>query len=440
VCLSIGLFLDLAQAQTSRQLAPGGDPDWDYWSNYPHVFKCTSGNVGIGITDPYAQLHLSKDNYCEVYIDSYHDSVVAVESTIKLRRGRGDSSYPNPVMDGDNIGVIQFYPYVDGAFRCAALIRGRMDGIPGSGSYPTSLVFETTADGSSDRLERLRIQHDGNIGIGTTNAANRLHVNGDIRVQDEDSDMSQIYFYTSAGEQLGRIGTNAASEDLHFLAGNGSTQQVVIKPNGNVGIGKLAPDCELDVDGEIQAARHVRVDGRLYLTGKGGWDAEIYGGHQTDPQFHGKLGLSGNVYFHGTEYLAGDVVIDETGNVFMMNGNVGIGTDTPNHPLEMGSGAYCSSGGAWTNASSRELKENIRGLTEEEAMAALCALSAMKFNYKIDKEEEHIGFIAEDVPDLVATKDRKSLGSMDIIAVLTKVVQMQQEKIEELEARLDAGR
>jgi len=352
VCLSIGLFLDLAQAQTSRQLAPGGDPDWDYWSNYPHVFKCTSGNVGIGITDPYAQLHLSKDNYCEVYIDSYHDSVVAVESTIKLRRGRGDSSYPNPVMDGDNIGVIQFYPYVDGAFRCAALIRGRMDGIPGSGSYPTSLVFETTADGSSDRLERLRIQHDGNIGIGTTNAANRLHVNGDIRVQDEDSDMSQIYFYTSAGEQLGRIGTNAASEDLHFLAGNGSTQQVVIKPNGNVGIG----------------------------------------------------------------------------------------TDTPNHPLEMGSGAYCSSGGAWTNASSRELKENIRGLTEEEAMAALCALSAMKFNYKIDKEEEHIGFIAEDVPDLVATKDRKSLGSMDIIAVLTKVVQMQQEKIEELEARLDAGR
>jgi hypothetical protein len=34
-----------------------------------------------------------------------------------------------------------------------------------------------------------------------------------------------------------------------------------------------------------------------------------------------------------------------------------------------------------------------------------------------------VGFIAEDVPDLVSTKDRKGLSPMDIVAVLTKVVQ-----------------
>jgi hypothetical protein len=41
----------------------------------------------------------------------------------------------------------------------------------------------------------------------------------------------------------------------------------------------------------------------------------------------------------------------------------------------------------------------------------------------VDKDEKHVGFIAEDVPELVAMKDRKSLSPMDIVAVLTKVVQ-----------------
>ncbi len=43
-----------------------------------------------------------------------------------------------------------------------------------------------------------------------------------------------------------------------------------------------------------------------------------------------------------------------------------------------------------------------------------------------------MGFIAEDVPELVANKDRKGLSPMDIVAVLTKVVQRQQKDIEEL--------
>jgi len=47
----------------------------------------------------------------------------------------------------------------------------------------------------------------------------------------------------------------------------------------------------------------------------------------------------------------------------------------------------------------------------------------VKFAYKTDKTEKHVGFVAEEVPELVATKDRKGLSSMDIVAVLTKVVQ-----------------
>ena len=104
------------------------------------------------------------------------------------------------------------------------------------------------------------------------------------------------------------------------------------------------------------------------------------------------------------------------------NGNVGIGTQTPSYPLHMAGGAY-SNGGSWINGSSREYKEEIEALTTQEALEAIKDLNPVKYAYKADRTEKRVGFIAEDVPDLVATKDRKGLSPMDIVAVLTKVVQ-----------------
>jgi hypothetical protein len=85
--------------------------------------------------------------------------------------------------------------------------------------------------------------------------------------------------------------------------------------------------------------------------------------------------------------------------------------------------------GTWNPASSRELKENITDLAADEAMDALEGLNPVKYNYKKDKEDPRVGFIAEDVPELVAMKERKSLGTVDIIAVLTKVVKEQQKSL-----------
>ncbi len=113
------------------------------------------------------------------------------------------------------------------------------------------------------------------------------------------------------------------------------------------------------------------------------------------------------------------------------NGYVGIGTQSPFYPLEMASGAHVTTGGVWTNASSREYKENIIALATEEALDTLKELNPVKFAYKKDMTEKHVGFIAEEVPDLIATRDRKGLSPMDIVAVLTKVVQEQQKVIEE---------
>ena len=87
-------------------------------------------------------------------------------------------------------------------------------------------------------------------------------------------------------------------------------------------------------------------------------------------------------------------------------------------------------------SSSRAKKDDIRALSVEDALAALRQLEPVQFVYETEPNEPYVGFIAEDVPDLVATNDRKGLAPMDIVAVLTQVVQQQQARIDALEQRL----
>jgi hypothetical protein len=114
-------------------------------------------------------------------------------------------------------------------------------------------------------------------------------------------------------------------------------------------------------------------------------------------------------------------------------GNVGIATTNPQYKLQVtAAGAYCD-GTSWVNVSTREAKENILELKAPEALETLKNIKPVKFIYKQDPDKEtNLGFIAEDVPDLVATKGRKGMVSMEVVAVLTKVVQQQQEMIAKL--------
>ena len=205
---------------------------------------------------------------------------------------------------------------------------------------------------------------------------------------------------------------------------------MTITENGKVGIGTTAPRTQLHVFEGITTGGTLASPsaGAVTLLPPDGFaffhiDNGPAGGRPT-----GRLRFS-----HGG--APGDFEI----MTLTQAGRVGIGTDSPSHPLEMASGAHVTTGGVWTDASSIQYKENISNLTSEEAMSALENLNPVKFNYKLQKDEEYLGFIAEDVPDLVATKARKSLSPMDIVAVLTKVVQQQQKKIAELEARFNAS-
>lgn len=115
-------------------------------------------------------------------------------------------------------------------------------------------------------------------------------------------------------------------------------------------------------------------------------------------------------------------------------GNVGIATTSPSYRLDVN--GYVSATG-YIQSSSRDYKKDIRELSGDEAMDALGVLRPVKFRFKKNPEEKHVGFISEDVPDLVASKDRKGMSSMDVVAVLTKVVQEQQTIISKLSKEMD---
>ena len=106
--------------------------------------------------------------------------------------------------------------------------------------------------------------------------------------------------------------------------------------------------------------------------------------------------------------------------------------DYHNVSLTMGNGASCTSTGQWLNASSRDYKENIQEISAQEALDTLKQLNPVKYNFKKDAAKDlNVGFIAEDVPELVATQDRKTISPIEMVAVLTKAVQEQQKVVQE---------
>lgn len=117
-------------------------------------------------------------------------------------------------------------------------------------------------------------------------------------------------------------------------------------------------------------------------------------------------------------------------SLVIRNGNVGLGVPNPTTPLALANGARCTAGGVWTNASSRDLKADIEALPLQQAQETLSQLRPVTYHYKAEPNEQQVGFIAEDVPPLVATNSRKELSPMDLVAVLTKVVQDQQSRLD----------
>lgn len=92
-------------------------------------------------------------------------------------------------------------------------------------------------------------------------------------------------------------------------------------------------------------------------------------------------------------------------------------------------------------SSSRAIKDNIIDLDSSKASDALRQLTPVEYIYKDDTSgEKRVGFIAEDVPEIVSTSDRKSVPIMDVVALLTRVVKDQQQTVDDQKKSLELQR
>ncbi|MFQ3235896.1 MAG: hypothetical protein ACI9C4_001460 [Paraglaciecola sp.] len=267
----------------------------------------------------------------------------------------------------------------------------------------------------------LYIAPSGNLGLGTATPLVGLHMLASntptVRLEQGNSGGWGAQTWDMGGNETNffiRDQTNGST--LPFRIESGAPDaSIFITRDGDIGFETATPDGQFDVAHSANANNHA------FLISS-----------SSDVGVNIDNGFSPNGVFD----------VQTTGGVsrftVMASGKIGIGVSSVSagNVLEAANGAHLTTGGAWTNASSRALKSDIIGISADVALETVNALNPVTFTYKSEPGETYAGFIAEDVPEIVASSDRKSLGAMDFVAVLTKLVQEQQKAIAELQHRV----
>ena len=253
----------------------------------------------------------------------------------------------------------------------------------------------------------------------------------------------------SVGAFISRLGNGGADVVKLF---NTAPDNSITATDIGVGIGVEVPTSKLDVAGKINAV----FDGsssknlqQLFAMSANNSDS----GQRSDAGFVVENARANFSYAFRTleKFTRPGETVEIDGGFAISKQATGeqelvIINPTTNDPtkveLHLSSGAS-NVNGQWVNASSRSYKKNIHELSGDDAMQAMRGLKSVTYEFKQDAgKEKMIGFIAEDVPELLATKTRKTVDPLRIVAVLTKAVQEQDKaltskdiKIAEMEAR-----
>ena len=146
----------------------------------------TNDKVGVGTAAPAAELHVVSQtatiNLRGLVVDHYTNDGNA--ALLTARKARGTLANPLAVQNGDFIVNLFPMAYDGTQFINPSRIRFMVDGAVSAGNVPTAFQIFTGST-SSGGTERVRVTSAGNVGIGTSAPAQRLHVVGNVRVDGE---------------------------------------------------------------------------------------------------------------------------------------------------------------------------------------------------------------------------------------------------------------
>ncbi|WP_408097916.1 tail fiber domain-containing protein [Peredibacter sp. HCB2-198] len=187
----------------------GGSSQWTTNGSNIHF---NTGNVGIGVTTPTAKLHVASgssslkadlypedaavvisatgsgsgsDPYASFVARAYRNGESGSESNIYLWATGGTPGAHTPFSTNSIIGSLSFAAnYTTGAATASqsvAEVKGFTGANFTSADREGYLAFYTS-DGGLAGTEKMRINHLGNVGIGTTSPTEKLSVNGNVAV------------------------------------------------------------------------------------------------------------------------------------------------------------------------------------------------------------------------------------------------------------------
>jgi len=207
-----------------------------------------SGNVGIGTTSPDSKLNIE-----------------GAKNTAILTLGNTTSGSSWAV--GDRVGGIDFYSAdgSGGGIGVKASISYE-DALGGTGSSQ-AMVFRTGGNTSgTNNVERMRLQYNGNVGIGTTSPSANLEVQGTnsntqaaLKVTDSGDSFFEVVPDNNTTFKIGdldAVGDEAmivgTFSDITFS--KGGTTTMILDSNNRVGIGTTSPGTKLEVNGGLRAS------------------------------------------------------------------------------------------------------------------------------------------------------------------------------------------